>query len=58
MVDKNTNSIIVKSHASDMSQIRILIGNIEEKNELIFFLNISNQNSNLTHIASMRFHNN
>ena len=34
MVDKNTNSIIVKSHASDMSQIRILIGNIEEKNEL------------------------
>ncbi len=34
MVDKNTNSIIVKSHTSDMSQIRILIKDIEEKNEL------------------------
>ena len=34
MVDKNTNSIIVKSHSSDVSQIRILIRNIEDENEL------------------------
>ncbi len=34
MVDKNTNSIIIKSHASDMSQIRVLIKDIEEKNQL------------------------
>ena len=34
MVDKNTNSIIVKSHSSDISQIRVLIRNIEDENEL------------------------
>ena len=34
MVDKNTNSIIIKSHASDISQIKILINEIEDKNEL------------------------
>ena len=44
MVDKNTNSIIVKSHSSDVSQIRILIRNIEDEindffriSRLIFF---------------------
>ena len=30
MVDKNTNSIIIKSHTSDISQINILINDIEE----------------------------
>ena len=34
VIDKNTNSIIVKTHSTDISQIRVLIRNLEDENEL------------------------
>ena len=34
MVDKNTNSLIIKSHKNDTQQIKTLIENLENKNRI------------------------